>query len=100
MTEHSYAIIIVITYNLVSPKTSFSCYYKPYLPKIYFGYSAWASFRDPSFDFEFETIERFRFFISLGTKSHIFGPRKDTNSEPYHTDFTLLLLNELLLRRS
>ena len=61
MTEHLYAMIIVITYNFISLKTSFLCYYKSYLPKIYFAHSAWTSFRDPSFDFEFEIIERFRF---------------------------------------
>ena len=25
---------------------------------MYFAYSAWTSFRDPSFDFEFKTIEK------------------------------------------
>ena len=39
-------------------------------------------------------------FISLGSKSYIFGSRKDTNKVPYQTEFTLLLLTELLLRRS
>ena len=75
MTEHLYAMIMVIIYNLITLKTSFLCYYKPYFHKIYFAYSAWTSFRDISFDFEFETIERLRFFISLGSKSHMFGPR-------------------------
>ena len=75
MTEHLNAMIIVITYNFISLKSSVLCYYKPYLPKKYFAYSAWTSFRDPSFDFEFESIERFSSFISLGTKSYIFGPR-------------------------
>ena len=65
MIEHLYTIIIVITYNFIS--------YKPHLPKIYFAYYARTSFRDPSFDFE--STERFRSFISLGTKSHIFGLR-------------------------
>ena len=63
MTEHLYAMITVITYNFISLKPSFLCYYKPYLPKIY---SAWTSFKDLSFDFEFETIERFRFFYFIG----------------------------------
>ena len=39
------------------------------------------------------------FFISLGAISHIFGPRWDTDSVPWQTEFTLLLLNKLLLRR-
>ena len=68
MTEHLNAMIIVIilTYNFISVKSSVLCYYKPYLPKKYFAYSAWTSFRDPSFDLEFETIERFRFFYFIG----------------------------------
>ena len=66
MIEHLYAMIIVITYNFISLKNYFLCYYKPYLPKIYFAYSEWTSFRDPSFDFEFEAIERFRFFYFIG----------------------------------
>ena len=41
------------------------CYYKPHSPKIYFAYSAWISFRDPSFDFGTESIERFRFFYFI-----------------------------------
>ena len=66
MTEHLHAMIIVITYKFISLKTSFLCYYKPYLPKIYSAYSAWTYFRDPSLDFEFETIERFRFLYFIG----------------------------------
>ena len=66
MTEHLNAMIIVITYNFISLKSSVLCYYKPYLPKKYFAYSAWTSFRDPSSDLEFETIERFRFFYFIG----------------------------------
>ena len=54
MTGHLHAKIIVITYNFISLKTSF------------FKVIAWTSFRDPSFDFEFETIERFRFFYFIG----------------------------------
>ena len=66
MTEHLNAKIIVITYNFISLKSSVLCYYKPYLSKKYFAYSAWTSFRDPSSDLEFETIERFRFFYFIG----------------------------------
>ena len=65
MTEYLYAMVTVITYDFISLKISFLCYYKPYLPKIYFAYSAWASFKDPSFDFEFETTERFIFFFFI-----------------------------------
>ena len=39
-------------------------------------------------------------FISFGTKSHIFGPREKPNSVPCQTEFTLILLNGLLLQRS
>ena len=83
MIENLYTMIRVITYNLISLKTSFLCrggsrtaatskmecfdvaavldppllcYCKLDLPEIYFAYSAWTSFRDPSFDFEFESI--------------------------------------------
>ena len=66
MKEYWYALIIVITYNFVSLKPVFLCHYKPYLPKLYFPYSARTSFRDPSFDFEFESIEKFRFFYFIG----------------------------------
>ena len=38
-------------------KTDFLCYYKAYLLKMYLTYSAWSFFRNPSFDFEFESIE-------------------------------------------
>ena len=66
MTEHLYIMIIVITYNFISLKTSFLCYSKSYLPKIYFAYSAWAFFRDPSFGSEFESTERFGLFYFTG----------------------------------
>ena len=41
-------------------------YYKPQLHQIYFAYSARTSFRDTSFNFEFERIERFRFRYFIG----------------------------------
>ena len=69
--EHLYTMIIGITYNFISRKTSFLRYHKPYLPNIYFAYSSWTSFRDAPLDLEFEIIERFRVVY----KPHIFGPR-------------------------
>ena len=42
------------------------CYYRPHLPKLYFAYFTWTSFRDPPFEFEFESIEKFRFFYFIG----------------------------------
>ena len=39
-------------------------------------------------------------FISLGTKSHIFRPRQGNDSVPWQPEYSLLLLIELLLRRS
>ena len=66
MIEHLHTMIIVITYNFLSLKTSFLGYYKPHLLKIFFVYSTWTSFREPRFDFEFGSIERFRFLYFIG----------------------------------
>ena len=66
MTNYLYTMMVVITYNLISLKNSFVRYYKPYLPKMYFTYSKWKSFRNLSFDFEFESIERFGFSYFIG----------------------------------
>ena len=85
MTEHLYTLIIVITYNFTSLKTSFLCYHK--------------DIRDSSFDFEFERIRDSDSFISWGNKSHIFGLREDIHSVICQTEFNTLLLNELLQRR-
>ena len=65
MVEYLLTMIIVIIYNFISLKPDFLCYYKSHLPKTSFAYSTWTSFRDPHFDFEFETIERFRFFYFI-----------------------------------
>ena len=91
MTEHLYAVIIVITLSFISLKTSFLCYYKPYLPKIYFVCPAWTSFREPSryilhilhghpsgthlLILNLKPLRDSDSFISLGTKSHIFKTR-------------------------
>ena len=78
-------MIIVIIYNFIFLKTSF--FYiviNPTCPRnilhILHGHTSGKKGRPP-FDFEFESIENqifyfigFRFFISLGTKSHILGP--------------------------
>ena len=61
MIEHLHTMIIVITYNFLSLKTSFLG-----LLKIFFVYSTWTSFREPRFDFEFGSIERFRFLYFIG----------------------------------
>ena len=66
MIGHLYTMVTMVTYNFISLKTSFLCYYKPHLPKIYFAYTTWTSFRDPTFDFEFESIDRFRLFYFTG----------------------------------
>ena len=66
-------MITVITYNFISLKTSF--FYiiiNPTCPRnilhILHGHTSGKKGRSP-FDFEFESIERFRFFISLGSDS-------------------------------
>ena len=93
------AMTIVITFNFISLKSSFLCYYKSHLPKIYLVYSTWTSLRDSPI-LNLKALRDTDSFISLGTKSHIFGPRQDTDSVPCQTEFALLLLKELLLRRS
>ena len=65
MIEHLYRMIKVITFNFISLKTSFVCDYKPQFPNIDFAYSAWTSFRYPSFDLEFKCIELFRLFYFI-----------------------------------
>ena len=93
MTEHLYGIIIVRTYDFISLKTSFLCYYKPYLPNIYFAYSSGIHL----LILNLKALRDSNHFLSLCTESYNFGPRYDTNSVPCQTEFTLLLLNQLLL---
>ena len=66
MMEHLYITIIVTSYNFISQKTSFLCYYKPHLPMIYSAYPTRKFFRDSPFDFEFVRIKRFRLFRFIG----------------------------------
>ena len=67
---------IVITYNFISLENSFFlCYYKPHLPQMYFTYSTWTFFRDPSLNLNLKALRDSDSFISLGSKSHIFGSR-------------------------
>ena len=67
----------------------FLCKYEHRLPKVYFEYSSWTSFRDPPFDSEFKSLKILDFLMSLSFKSHIFEPRKYTDSVPRQTKFTL-----------
>ena len=75
MTEHLYTMIIVITYNFISLKTVFLCYHKPYLPKIYFHILHGHPSGTYLLILNLKPLRDSDSFISLGTKSHIFGPR-------------------------
>ena len=67
MAEHLYKVIIVITYNFISLKISFLCYYKPHLLKIYFAYSAWTSSDNYFLILNLKVLRDSDFFVSLGT---------------------------------
>ena len=57
-------------------KTSFYCKYKPHMPKIYFAYSVWTSFRGIHLlILNLKALRVSDCFISLGTSSNIFGLR-------------------------
>ena len=64
----------VITYNFSSLETNFLFYYKPHLPGLYFSYFTRTFFRDPPSLLNLKALRDLDSFISLGTKSHIFGP--------------------------
>ena len=76
-----------------------TCHYKK--PKLG-TYSLHISQSQPSgFHFlilDFNSCREFETFIESGTTSHIFGPLKDNESEPYLTVFTFLVqrIDELL----
>ena len=73
-----------------SLETSFLCKYKPHLPEIHFG----ILHRNPSgthlWILNLKALRDSNCVILFGTKLHIFGPRKDTNSVPCQTEFVLL----------
>ena len=76
MTEHLYAKIIVITYNFISLKTSFfKVIVNPTCPRyilhILHGHPSWTNL----LILNLKPLRDSDSFISLGTKSHIFGPR-------------------------
>ena len=99
MKEYLYALIIVITYNLI-----FLCFYvqffyviinptcQSYIFHILQGHHSGTHL----LILNLKALRDSGSFISLGAKSHIFGPRQITDSVPCQTEFTLLLLNELL----
>ena len=76
MIDHLHAMIIVITYNFISMRTSFLCYYKLHLPK-YILHILHGILQGPTFlsILNLNVLRDSDFFISLYTKSHIFGAR-------------------------
>ena len=75
MTEHLYAMIIVITYNFISLKISFYVTINPTCPR----YILYILHGHPSgthlLILNLKPLRDSDSFISLGTKSRIFGPR-------------------------
>ena len=72
MTEHLYTMIIVITYNFISLKTSFLCYYKPscsrYILHILHGHPSGTHL----LILNLNALRDSDSLVSMGTKSHIF----------------------------
>ena len=71
---------------------------KPHLPNLYYAYSSDILQRSTFWFWIWKHWEIPILFFSLGLKSHIFGSRYGTDSVPCQTEFTVLLLKELLLR--
>ena len=75
MTEHLYAMITVITYNLISLKTIFYVIINPTCPR----YILYILHGHPSgirlLILNLKALRDSDSFISLGTKSHIFEPK-------------------------
>ena len=67
--------------------------YKPYMLQIYFKKPTRTLQKHPFFNFFLEILKDCDNLISLGARSHIFGPRNEINSVPYLTEFTLRLCN-------
>ena len=83
MTECLYAMIIVITYNFISLKTNFviidpTC--PRYILHILHGHHSGTHLLISNL----KPLRDSDSFISLGTKSHVFGPRKYTDSVSCH----------------
>ena len=64
-------------------------------PKIYKDIPEEPSFRI----FNLNVFSVSEFLISFGKMSHIFGAKKETDSVPYLTEFTLRLLKKLFPRK-
>ena len=64
-------------------------------PKIYKDIPEEPSFRI----FNLNVFSVSEFLISFGKMSHIFGVKKETDSVPYLTEFTLRLFKKLLPRK-
>ena len=64
-------------------------------PKIYKDIPEEPSFRI----FNLNVFSVSEFLISFGKMSHIFGAKKETDSVPYLTEFTLRLFKKLLPRK-
>ena len=99
MIEHLHTLIIAITYNFLSLKTRFyvitnrTC--SRYFLYILHGHPS----RNHVLILNLEALRDSDSFISLGTKSDIFRSRLSTDSVPCQAEFTLLLLNKMLLLR-
>ena len=73
--------------------------YKSYKLQIYFTKLTRILQRHPFFNFLKKILKDCDNLISLGTRSHIFGPRNEMDSVPYLTEFTLRLCNVLFRRK-
>ena len=68
--------------------------FKPYLLQIYFTKPTRTLQKHPFFNFSFiKILKDCHYLISLGTRSHIFDPRNETDFVPCLTEFTLHLCN-------
>ena len=74
-----------------SLETSFLCKSKPHLPEIYFGILHGHPSETHLLILNLKALRDSNCFISFGTKLHVFGPREDTNSVTYQTEFFLLI---------
>ena len=71
--------------------------YKSYMLKIYFTKPTWTLQRNAFFFLKI--LKDCDNVISLGTRSHIFGPRNEMDSVPCLTEFTLRLCNVSFWRK-
>ena len=77
MIGHLYTMVTMVTYNFISLKTSFLCYYKPHLtcPRYILHILHGHLSGTPPLILNLKALTDSDCFISLGTKSHIFGHR-------------------------